>query len=410
MKFIKITFIPQLITIIISFQFINIFSTNNKVEIRQCCRRKSCKEEDISDKIITNKEVKKVAVIGATKVTYQNGKGEQLEFIAENNKEKEDFIKELESNGITNNNIIEEHIYIPKEEYFNNEKSIASTSKAQITANIGTCSTEDGKKEIEFKVLTNMCTETINKLEEIHKSTHSKKIFLSVDDNGKDLNYHYIRYIIRGNAVKNIKNILFDLEKKENCWQIKQITKNNTNNDGDKIENINVDIDSYTITFDRITNDMLTCVHNVTNKYNFTDNNIDDFTCRVESIAEYSSEKSKKIKKPEETSNSSLVSKGFNFFTRFVAENCNCIPNVYTDIIYKCKYDKSTNSTFFITIGTFHYPEVRDPLKKVINSIKKQAHDMFTLLLGENFSNELRTQLKLKTKPKTIILSSNPIK
>ena len=69
MKFIKITFIPQLITIIISFQFINIFSTNNKVEIRQCCRRKSCKEEDISDKRITNKEVKKVAVIGATKVT-----------------------------------------------------------------------------------------------------------------------------------------------------------------------------------------------------------------------------------------------------------------------------------------------------------------------------------------------------
>ena len=155
---------------------------------------------------------------------------------------------------------------------------------------------------------------------------------------------------------------------------------------------------------------MLTCVHDVTNKYNFTDNNIDDFTCRVESIAEYSSEKSKKIKKPEETSNSNLVSKGFNFITRFVAENCNCIPNVYTDIIYKCKYDKSTNSTFFITIGTFHYPEVRDPLKKVIKSIKKQAHDMFTLLLGENFSNELRTQLNLKTKPKTIILSSNPIK
>lgn len=410
MKFIKITFIPQLITIIISFQFINIFSTNNKVEIRQCCRRKSCKEEDISDKIIANKEVKKVAVIGATKVTYQNEKGEQLEFIAENNEEKKNFIKELESNGITNNNIIEEQIYIPKEEYFDNEKSIASTSKTQIKANIGKCSTEDGKKEIEFEVLTNMCDETITKLEEIHKNTHSQKKFLSVDDNEKDLNYHYIRYIVRGNAVKNIKNILFDFEKNENCWQIKQITKNNTNNDGDKIENINVDIDSYTITFDRITNDMLTCVHNVTNKYNFTDNNIDDFTCRVESIAEYSSEKSKKIKKPEETSNSSLVSKGLNFCANFFAEKLNCIPNVYTDIIYKCKYDKSTNSTFFITIGTFHYPEVNDPLKKVINSIKKQAHDMFTLLLGENFSNELRTQLDLKTKPKTIILSSNPIK
>ena len=188
MKFIKITFILQLITIIISFQFINIFSTNNKVEIRQCCRRKSCKEEDISDKIITNKEVKKVAVIGATKVTYQNRKGEQLEFIAENNKEKENFIKKLESEGITNNNIIEEHIYIPKEEYFDNKKSIASTSKTQITSNIGKCSTEDGKEKIEFEVLTNMCTETINKLEEIHKSTHSDKIFLSVDDNGKDLN------------------------------------------------------------------------------------------------------------------------------------------------------------------------------------------------------------------------------
>ena len=254
-----------------------------------------------------------------------------------------------------------------------------------------------------------MCDETITELESIHKSTHSQKNFLSIDDNGKDLNYHYIRYIIRGNIVENIKNILFDFEKNENCWQIKQITKNNTNNDGDKIENIKVDENNYTITFDRITNDMLTCAHEVTNIYTFKDNNIDDFTCRVESIANYSSEKSKNIKKTEETSTPNLFSKALSCGLKFLAENCNCIPNVYTDIIYKCKYDKSTNSTFFIAIGTFHYTEVNDPLKKVINSIKKQAHDMFTLLLGENFSNELK-KASPKNKIQNYILSHKPIK
>lgn len=408
MKFIKITFIFQLITIIISFQFINIFSTNNKIEIRQCCRRKSCKEKNISDNIITNKEVKKVAVIEATKFTYQNEKGEQLEVIAENNEEKENFIMELKSKGITNNNIKEEHIYIPKEEYFDNKKSIASTSKTQITANIEKCSTEDGKEGIKFEVLTNMCNETITALEAIHESTHSQKNFLSIDDNGKDLNYHYIRYIIRGNVVENIKNILFDFEQNENCWQIKQIIKNNTNNDGDKIENINVNKNNYTITFDRITNDILNCVHEVTNIFKITtEENMDDnFTCTVNSIAEYSSEKSKNIKKTEETSNSNPFANAFSNVVKFCAEKLNFIPNVYTDIIYKCKYDKSTNSTFFITIGTFHYPEVKDPLKKVINSIKKQAHDMFTLLLGEDFSNELK-KTSPKNKTQNYILSSS---
>ena len=408
MKFIKITFILQLITIIIYFQFINIFSTNNKIGIRQCCRRKSCKEEDISNKIITNKEVKKVTVIGATKFTYQNKKGERLEFIAENKEEKENFIKKLESEGMKNNNIIEKQIYIPKEEYFDNKKSIASTSKTQITANIGKCSTEDGKEEIEFKVLTNMCNETINELEKIHESTHSQKNFLSFDDNGKDLNYHYIRYIIRGNVVENIKNILFDFEKNENCWQIKQITKNNTNNDGDKIENINVDIDNKKITFDRITKDILNCVHEVTNIFKITteENKDDNFTCTVNSIAEYSSEKSKNIKKTEETSNSNPAANGFNFLKRFIAEKCNFIPNVYTDIIYKCKYDESTNSTFFITIGTFHYTKVNLIDNDVVTTTKKQAHDMFTLLLGENFSNELK-KASPKNKTKNYILSSS---
>ena len=116
-----------------------------------------------------------------------------------------------------------------------------------------------------------------------------------------------------------------------------------------------------------------------------------------------------KIKKPEETSNSSLVSKGLNFCANFFAEKLNFIPNVYTDIIYKCKYDKSTNSTFFITIGIFHYPEVNDPFRKVIKTIKKQAHDVFTLLLGENFSNELK-KASTNNKIKSYIHDSKSIK
>ena len=408
MKFSKITFIIIRIIIIVFPNLVNIFSDTTKIQIRQCCICNSCKEKDISDKIITNKEVKKVGAIDATKFTYTNEKGEQLEVIAENKEEKKNIISELNSKGIKDNNIKEEHIYIPKEEYFDNKKSIASTSKDQITTKIEKCSTEDGKEEVKFETLTNICTEAINELERIHNSTHSKKEFLA-DDTTKGLNYHYIRYITRGNVVKEIKNILFDLEKKNNYWKIKQIINNSTNNGGDKIENTNVDVVNKKITFDRITNDMLTCVHEVTNIFRFTNSNSDDFTCRVESIAKYSSEKSKKIKKPKGNSNYNFLSNVLNSTKKLIAEGCNLIPDIYTDIIYKCKYDKSTNSTFFITIGIFHYPEVNDPFRKVIKTIKKQAHDVFTLLLGENFSNELK-KASTNNKIKSYIHDSKSIK
>ena len=53
MKFSKITFIIIRIIIIVFPNLVNIFYDTTKIQIRQCCRCGSCKEEDISDKIIT---------------------------------------------------------------------------------------------------------------------------------------------------------------------------------------------------------------------------------------------------------------------------------------------------------------------------------------------------------------------
>ena len=74
----------------------------------------------------------------------------------------------------------------------------------------------------------------------------------------------------------------------------------------------------------------------------------------------------------------------------------NAIPDVDTDIVYSAKYDKKINTTFFITLATFHYKG--NEWELITDQIKEQAKNTFTSILGEEFSEKLKNIVNEKSK------------
>ena len=201
---------------------------------------------------------------------------------------------------------------------------------------------------------------SIYKSIEILKNIHNEHINSNhsyLKTNNNELSFHYIRYIIQGNIVDNLKNLLFGQDEKGKCWQIEVLTNNR--NIREKNEDIYPQFNDNhilkEINFTRTTQKLaFNAIHKVKNNFLFKEDTNDSFICTVKSSATSVNDW---IKNP--------LGSIFN--------KTGAIPDVDTDIVYSAKYDKEINTTFFITLATFHYKGKKWEL--ITNQIKEQAKD-----------------------------------
>ena len=357
---------------------INIFSNNKNIEIRQCCKCGSCKEQN--NKIINNNLVKQLEAIKGDKIIVKDKMTGNIleEAITENVTTMEKYLREkFKDKDI---DITHTTIYWPKEEYFK-EDSISNASENEAIKKISNCPIVDNKnkdknennKTVEFETIKETSKKSIEILKNIHNEhINSNHSYLKTNNN--ELSFHYIRYIIQGNIVDNLKNLLFGQDEKGKCWQIEVLTNNG--NIREKNEDIYPQFNDNhilkEINFSRITEKTcMNAIHKVKNTFSFTEDTEDSFICTVKSSA---------------TSENNWKK---NFLGSFINSTTGAIPDVYTDIVYSAKYDKNINTTFFITLATFHYKGKEWEL--ITNQIKEQAKNTFTSILGQEFSEKLKT-------------------
>ena len=211
---------------------INIFSNNKNIEIRQCCKCWSCKEQN--NKIINNNLVKQLEAIKGDKIIVKDKTTGTIleEVITENVTTMEKYLREkFKGKDI---DITHTTIYWPKEEYFK-EDSISNASENEAIKKISNCPIVDNKnknkdknennKTVEFETIKETSKKSIEILKNIHNE-HINNNHSYLKTNNNELSFHYIRYIIQGNIVDNLKNLLFGQDEKGKCWQIEVLTNN----------------------------------------------------------------------------------------------------------------------------------------------------------------------------------------
>ena len=367
---------------------INIFPDKNKVEIRNCCRCcNSCKKQD--DKIITNKFVKQLRAVEGKEITIRDKKkGNIIEtIITDDSKHIDKIIQKIKDNGDDNIDITYTTIALPEEEYYDSTKnSISNSPESELIDKISKCplgnsennNENNNTKTIEFETIKKISKNSINILKDIHNKHIDSDYSYLKTDNG-ELSFHYIRYVVRGNIVDILKTLLFGKYEGNKCWQIEVLTNNGTT--GESNNNISTQFDDNNIlkeiNFKRITEKkVLSATHKVKNTFSFEEDTNDSFVCTVKSSA---------------------ISENNGISCLFNNPFIKAIPDVDTDIVYSAKYDKEINTTFFITLATFHYKgnEFGGIIPK---QIKEQAKNTFTSILGEKFSEKLKNIVNEKFK------------
>lgn len=375
---------------------INIFPDNNKVEIRNCCRCcNSCKKQD--DKIITNKFVKQLRAVEGKKTIIKDKEGKIIKtIIADKSKNIDKMIQKIcKNNGNDNINITSTTIALPEEEYYDSTKnSISNSPESELIDKISKCplgnsennNENNNTKTIEFETIKKISKNSIKILKDIHtEHINSNYSYLKTDKN--ELSFHYIRYVVRGNIVDILKTLLFGKYEENKCWQIEVLTNNGT--EGEVNNNISPQFSKNNIlkeiNFTRTTKKaFINAIHEVKNNFLFKENTNDSFVCTVKSSATSVNDW---IKNP--------LGSIFN--------KTGAIPDVDTDIVYSAKYDKEINTTFFITLATFHY-KGNDFGGIIPKQIKEQAKNTFTSILGEKFSEKLKNIVNEKFKKDDIQL------
>ena len=359
---------------------INIFPDKNKVEIRNCCRCcNSCKNQD--DKIITNKFVKQLKAVEGKEITIKDKEGKIIEtIITDKSKNINKIIQKIKDKGNDNIDITYTTIALPEEEYYDSKKnSISNSPESELINKISNCPLENSEnnnknnntKTIEFETIKEISKKSIEILKNIHKEHINNNYKYLETDNG-ELSFHYIRYVVRDNIVGILKTLLFGQYEENKCWQIEVLTNNSA--EGESNNDIYPQFDDNNIlrgiNFTRITKKAINAIHEVKNNFLFTEDTNDSFVCTVKSSA---------------------ISKN-NMINKLII----LIPDVDTDIVYSAKYDKKTNTTFFITLATFHYKGKEWDI--ITTQINEQAKNTFTSILGEKFSEKLKNIVNEKFK------------
>lgn len=272
------------------------------------------------------------------------------------NKEKDKTITEEQKQLLDKlNNIDEKNIEKEKEiiliPFIDNKENLSFVTKEQIITTIESAYDKSIKEE--DKILKKNIIEAINVLDNeiINDNAKEQKDSLKFDSKSTENLYIFGIKIYDGNQVDYIYNKLFDFNNGENCYQIKMIKKDKIGSknsdikcqnltDKEKIFNFtfkkktNKDVGDYVKAF-KFLNKKIETTHNVNNDFYLKNKDDDNFMLYVDSDAIFAED-------PEAFFGGSFDSSSGGI-------------NVYTDILYRCFYDKNANCTYFFTINFARY-------------------------------------------------------
>ena len=310
------------------------------------------KEKEIFEKI-TNKdsELDKHENIKINGGNIIIDEGKYNEIIKELKKEKETKTINEEKEQLLDklNNIKEEDIEKKKEiiliPFIKKDEDLSFVTKKKIIDTIESAYDKLTKKE--DKILKENVENAISVLDKEIENDNAteQKESLKLDSKSSDNLYIFGIRIYEGNLVNYIYNKLFDFDKGENCYQIKMIGKDKNGSVNSNINHSNSTDKGriFNFTFKKkTTKDIgvyvkalkglkeIKTTHNVNNDFYLKKKYDDSFMLYVDSDAIYDT-------------NSFL----FNISPGAI--------NVYTDILYRCFYDKKANCTYFFTINFARY-------------------------------------------------------